>query len=225
MGRGDIIAIAARAADATASGKPLPEEMADLAGRRFDLAIPFGCEGSSPDDSAAPMRWHYDAAKQTLRVHVSVMEWKGSEWGVNSASAAGRVGEGFWVSRPWTSAESCAQHTGGAIPADMQPVTLPGQTLAVAQFKAAGAAQDDRARSRRSFDTVQRISPEKLNAAQGFRLRLIGRIGDALDGKPVRCVQPAGSEQRPICVVAVSIDELRIESGKSGDLLATWTMD
>src|SRR5690606_37213928 len=72
LGRADIIAMADRAADATASGTALPQETTALVGRRFDLTIPFGCEGSSPKDSAAPMRWHYDADKQTLRINVSV---------------------------------------------------------------------------------------------------------------------------------------------------------
>jgi hypothetical protein len=37
-------------------------------------------------------------------------------------------------------------------------------------------------------------------------------------------MQPAGSEHRPICVVAVAFEELRIENPASDDVVAVWSM-
>lgn len=39
---------------------------------------------------------------------------------------------------------------------------------------------------------------------------------------PARCQQPAGAEQRPICLIGVTFDAVAIENGASGDTVATW---
>lgn len=64
---------------------------------------------------------------------------------------------------------------------------------------------------------------EELDTSQGFRLRLTGRIAVMPGGSgPVRCQQPAGAEQRPICLIGVTFDAVAIENGASGDTVATW---
>src|SRR3546814_6063418 len=45
--RGDLIALAQRAADAFASGEAVPKAVAEATGRRFELLLPFGCGGPS----------------------------------------------------------------------------------------------------------------------------------------------------------------------------------
>src|SRR3546814_3997218 len=63
---------------------------------------------------------------------------------------------------------------------------------------------EERRRSDRSYETVQRMPPEQFSPEQGFRLRVTGRIERLPGGKAVQCIQPAGIEQQPICLVAVS---------------------
>src|SRR3546814_4712859 len=92
--------------------------------------------------------------------------------------------QGFWMSRPWSSAERCPHARGQAAATNGQPVTLPGQTLALAEM-----LPEERRRSDRSYETVQRMPPEQFSPEQGFRLRVTGRIERLPGGKAVQCIR------------------------------------
>ncbi|GGB37291.1 hypothetical protein GCM10011380_28300 [Sphingomonas metalli] len=221
--RADLIALASQASDALASGQPLPEGVADLAGQRFELRLPFGCRGPSEAGSDSPMRWRYDADAKALRVHVSPVVW--SSDGLRASedgSASDVVAEGFWIPRPWTASEACPPSQDSVAPTGADAVTPPGQALAVAQFSG-GAGQ--RLRDGKPYETVVRAAADEVPDGQGLRLRLRGRIGETADGTPVSCRQPAGPEQRPICIIAVTLNDVAIDNPRTGKSLATWTAD
>lgn len=216
LGRADLLALANIAADAFASGKSVPGDVDSAAGRQFDLVLPFGCSG--PNDLAATaMGWQYDAGTATLRVSATPVTWSGADWQVRQGDAVAPA-TGFWINRPWSGDERCPVRIGEAAPTGTVPVTLPGQTLAIATFGANGVLGHER----RAFETVQRV-PE-FDGSLGFRLRITGRLDRAVSGGPVRCVQPAGVEQRPICLIAAAMDEVRIENPATGVTVATWTI-
>lgn len=214
--RADLIALAQQASDAHASASSLPPAVTNAAGRRFELLLPFGCAGPSEEGSTQPMRWHYDEAASTLRVSVSPVTWRGEDWELDEAK--GLQAEGFWITRPWSSSERCPASAIQPSPAGTEPVTLPGQTLAIAQFSA--DTKGGLARDGRPFEVVKRVSPDAFDASQGFRLRITGRVDR--DFGPVRCIQPAGVEQRPICVISGRIDDIRIENSATDEVLANW---
>lgn len=220
--RADLIVLAQRAADAFASGNAAPKAVTAAAGRRFELLLPFGCAGPSDAGSNSPMQWRYEESSGTLRVSVRPMIWDGAEWGLDD-----RVGvdaaEGFWITRPWSSSGECPARAEQLAVRGVEPVTLPGQTLALARFFRAETDREGR-RARRPFETVQRIAPDKFDGSRGFRLRLSGRIDAIAAVSPIRCVQPAGTEQRPICAIGARIDTVRLENPVNGETLATWTI-
>jgi hypothetical protein len=216
LGRADLLALANTAADAFASGKAVPADVGSAAGRQFDLVLPFGCSGPN-DPAATAMGWQYDAATGTLRVSATPVTWSGADWHVRQGDEAATA-TGFWINRPWSGDERCPVRVGEAAPAGTVPVTLPGQTLAIATFGSDGALGN----GRRAFETVQRV-PE-FDGSRGLLLHVTGRLDRAVSGGPVRCVQPAGVEQRPICAIAAVMDEVRIEAPATGATLATWTM-
>ena len=218
--RADLVTMAAQAADAAASGAPVPDAVDEAAGRRFDLLLPFGCGGPAAGEGGAPLRWRYDEAEEVLRLHARPTSWTAADWDIGAATGIEAI-EGFWIARPWSSSGACPAGTGRALVTGSEPVTLPGQTLAVAQFLPGDARREAR-RGARPFELVRRLPRAALDASRGFRLRLLGRIGRVPGGGPVRCVQPAGIEQRPICVIAVTLDEVRIENAATGAVLATW---
>jgi hypothetical protein len=222
LNRADIISIAAQAADALASGEPLPEDVRATANRRFELALPFGCAGPAGENGQAPLRWRYDEDEEVLRLHVAPTSWRPVEWGVGENTGIEAV-EGFWLARPWSSDVVCPQRAHAA-PTGTEPITLPGQTLAIAQFFT-GTDRRAALRDDRPFETVQRVPLGQFDAARGFRVLLTGRIDRVPGGGPVRCIQPAGIEQRPICVVAVVLDEVRIENPIGAEVLATWPVN
>ena len=219
--RGDLLALAQQAADAFASGQSAPKAVTDAAGRAFDLTLPFGCGGPADADSGVPMRWSYDEDEQILRISVRSETWKGGDWG-SSGPADAEVAEGFWISRPWMSSPDCPLRGDRAMARGVEPVTLPGQTLAIAQF-AGNEADRDLHRGGRPYEIVQRVPKERFDGSRGFRLLVSGRIANPGASAPIRCVQPAGTEQRPICAIDVRIESVRIANPVSGETLATWS--
>lgn len=223
LGRSDLIELAAVAADATAAGQPARRSAAEIEGRRFELRLPFGCTGPEAADSRAPMRWRYDRDDQTLRLSVSPVAWTATDWWSDAPSAAVDAIEGFWIMRPWTSSERCPATRSAASSIGADPVTLPGQTLALGQiFYAEGARTGQR--SGQAYESVLRMAPEDFDAAGGFQFRISGRIAATRSGGPVHCRQAAGSEQRPVCLIAVDIEEVAIEHPVIGKTLAVWTV-
>lgn len=221
--RADLIALASQASDALASGQPLPKAAADLKGQRFELRLPFGCRGPAGAGSDNQMRWRYDAEAKALRVHVAPVVWSGADLGVpDDGSATGTIAEGFWIPRPWTVSDACSPSQDSVAPTGADAVTLPGQTLAVAQF-ADGTGL--RLHDGKPYETVVRAVPEEVPGNHGLQLRLRGRIGGTADRSPVSCRQPAGPEQRPICIIVVALDNVAIDNPQTGKTLATWSAD
>lgn len=208
------------AADAAAAGSGPAEALRDAEGRRFELRLPFGCNGPAGENSNAAMRWRYDAAAGALRVHVAPSTWTPAEWWANAAQPAIDAIEGFWIARPWTSSEACAAGGGGPEATGVDPVTLPGQTLALGEFFS--DARVDR-RDGRAYETVVRVTADELDMANGLLLRISGRIARAPGAGPIQCRQPNGPEQRPICLIGVVMDEIAIEHPANDETVATWS--
>ena len=266
--RRDILELARSAADAAASQQPLAQSVVDAAvHRRFTLYLPFGCAGPQPDDTAGMrdgLRWQYDAKKGVLRLHVAPQVWQAGQWWSGADVPELDAIEGFWISRPWSSSETCVANVPAAAPA-MQPAEIaastepqakdaaskpakpgkpvkaedeaaiasqvaavalspaPAPTLAIAQFFPPDASR--RALRRGApFESVIRLPPEKFRHSAGFRVKLTGRIEQVPNGGPVRCIQREGTDQRPTCIVAASIEEVVIENPATGETLATWTL-
>ncbi|MGZ8284416.1 MAG: hypothetical protein ACXW27_03025 [Allosphingosinicella sp.] len=223
LGRADLIALAAAAADAAAAGRDPGPEIAQADGRRFELRLPFGCTGPAGEDAAAPMRWRYDSKAEALRISVDPVVWTARDWWPAEAANGVEAIEGFWIARPWTSSEACPQGGERSAGDGMAAVTLPGQTLAVGQIFMAESGRGGR-RDGKPYGAVVRVAEGQLDSTGGFRLRISGRIARTGNAGPVRCRRPAGPEQRPICLVSVVMDEVAVENSASGETLATWSL-
>ena len=223
LARSDLIALAASVADAVAAGHDPADDVDDVDGRRFELRLPFGCGGPADENSNAPMRWHHDADENVLKIHVAPMVWTAADWWPHSPPPAVSAIEGFWIARPWTASEQCPARDEGPAAVGAEPVTLPGQTLALGHVISAEEAGEGK-RQRKAYEASIRVSREELDTSKGFRLRISGRIDRMPNGGPVRCHQPAGAEQRPICLIGVVMDEVAIENAATGKTLAIWTV-
>lgn len=223
LARVDLIGLAALASDAAAAGRAPGAEIGEAAGRRFELRLPFGCGGPASETSEAPLRWRYDDSAEALRIHVSPALWAAAEWWPASSPGGAGAVEGFWIARPWTSSEACPTAGEASGSTGAEPVTLPGQTLAIGQVLPS-PAENGVERERTVYDTVVRVPRGELDASRGFRVRISGRIARLAEAGPVRCRQPLGPEQQPICLVGVVTDEVAIENAASGQTLATWNV-
>jgi hypothetical protein len=126
--------------------------------------------------------------------------------------------EGFWVARPWTSSEDCPP--AGAAPASGQlPAASADQTLGIGQFFMPEDSRVGR-RDGRAYEAVQSVAREALELKRGLHLRLRGKLTRAPGAGPVLC--RALSHTRPVCLVAVTLDEVAVLNPATGAALATW---
>lgn len=220
--RADILAAVASAADATAAGLPLPQANLTLADRTFELHLPFGC-GPSTGSTWGQVR--RDSATSVLRINVTP-----ERFGQDTRIAATATDEtfdaieGFWIERPWTTAEACprpaptaaAEAPGSA--AKPQPAT--SQSVAIAQFFKPDAPRTSQRRNR-PYTYVGKPEPAESAPVGPMQLKLTGRITGFADGQPVHCHagDPAAA---PLCVVAVEFTGVGIEAAQSGDILTEW---
>jgi len=230
LSRSDIIAIANAAADASSSGSQLSESASAAEGSRFEVDLPFGCDGPAVEDSREAFQWRYDAKSSSLRVSVVPAVFEASEWlgepssDVGNAmptATRGEALEGFWIARPWSSRGTCESGGSTAIPLGIDAVTLPGQTLGLAEIFTEEGSRSAR-RGGKPYESVRRMDATDLKIDQGLRVRLSGRIARFPNGSTVRCRQPAGKDQRPVCIVAVSFDDVAIENPSTKETIATW---
>lgn len=231
LARADIIGLANAAADAQSSGQMLPKSVKGADGQRFEIYLPFGCDGPAPEDSGAPLRWRYDTDTSSLRISVTPVVFDPAEWlhkplssvGKDEPPTASEAIEGFWVSRPWSSRETCERGSTPTAAQGIDAVTFPGQTLGLAQVFGDEDSRNGR-RTGKPFESVIRLPAKDLNMEQGLRVGLRGRITRFPDGAVANCRQPAGSEQRPVCLVAVAFDDVVIDNPATQETLATWTL-
>src|SRR3546814_5273754 len=120
-------ALGRRAWGSFAAGEAMPAAVADAAGSRFELLLPFGCSGPSEAGTSLPMQWRYDEADGTLRVSVKPMMWSEADWNLDDRASTAAA-EGFWITRPWSSSGACPLRAGQAFSRGVEPLTLPGQT-------------------------------------------------------------------------------------------------
>ncbi|MEG3179408.1 hypothetical protein [Sphingomonas sp. LT1P40] len=220
LGRADLIALAASATDRFAAGGDPGEATRDADGRRFELRLPFGCNGPAEADSKAAMRWRYDAEARALRIHAAPVSWRAEDWWSTAPEGIEGV-EGFWLMRPWTGSDSCPATSDRPSATGAEAVTLPGQTLAIGQILSLEGTRRGR-RNGQPYEAVVRVPADELDTSKGFRLRIIGRVVAAPNGGTVRCQQPAGAEQRPICLIATAFEQVSVENAATGDVVATW---
>jgi len=220
LGRSDLLTAAAVAADAYAVGRAPPPENAGLVGRRFEIRIPFGCYGASPENSGVTLRWSYDAEKEVLRISVAPEVWTNIPWLRQLSGEDVEAIEGFWIPRPWSTSEACPTPEARMVLPPILPT--PTQTVGLAQFYEAGASRVHR-RDGKPYQTVEKVALDSLKATEGFRLVLSGRVDALPNGHPVGC-HSAGAELRPICLVAVEFNRVAIENPLSGKLLAEWSV-
>jgi hypothetical protein len=233
LGRGELLGVVDAAAAATAAGGAYPERAAALAGRRFALRLPFGCAGPEAD---ARSGWTYNAEREVLKISVQPQIWTETPWvrdlvGTEATEAI----EGFWLRRPWMTAETCppreaappaepaapAQPQAKPAPApEPEPAIAPApETVGLARVFQEGGSRLPR-RGGRAYEVTEKLPPEPPPGQGGFRLVLEGRIGAPEDGRPIRC-RSVHPDRRPVCLVLVEVDRVAVEAA-DGRQVAEW---
>jgi hypothetical protein len=219
LGLEQIIAAGDAAGRAYAAGAPPPTENAALIDRRFEVRIPFGCEGPTPEGVSDPLRWTQDAKQGTFKLSARPETWTDAPFAAGAtATPEIEAVEGFWIPRPWLASELCPAASTQS--SDLAALPPPRQTLGLAQFFRSGESRLPQRRGR-PYEVVKRVGSESVEGAKSFRLLLRGRVVALPDGQPVRC-HSEDSDYRPICLISVEYDYVAFENPAAGEILAEW---
>jgi hypothetical protein len=224
LDRGALIEAARAAADAYASGKPLPRTDApSIVGRKFELRLAFGCWGPATQDVGEVGRWLYDPKRKTIRITAHRENWSDVAWIAELAASEDiEAVEGFWIPRPWTRDEGCppVAPAVAADPAAQASAVSDAQTLGLAAFFARDGSRVVR-RDSKPYEFVQKAEADPGTAPRRYDLLIAGRVAGYGDGQAVRC--HAGSpRQRPVCLIAVDFESVALLDPRTGETLATW---
>jgi hypothetical protein len=188
-------------------GAPPPQVM----GRRFTIALAFGCSGPLAEGAEAALGYTLDPRQGAITLIARPEGWTDSAL-VRSISSAGayEAVEGFWVQPNPAAAQGCAA----------PPAAETDARIGLARFFPAGGSRAEQRRDR-PYRVTRKVDAPAAAFPQGFRLVLSGRIADWDDGPVIRCGAPA-SAAAPECLVAVEFDQVAFEDAATGEVLARW---
>lgn len=218
LGRGDIL-VEAQAAAAAYSVNSSFTGADPLAGRRFHLSIPFGCEGPQIRPGAAQAFYEFKPDERTVRLVARPATWTTLPLVQALKAPEIEAVQGFWIPHPWTNSEDCPKRREQPPPAVPTPPSA--QTLGIAQLFREGGARTER-RGERPYEHILKLGEnEQPPLADGFRLVLEGRLSTFPNGRVARCWSES-SDHQPMCLFAASFDRVAFESGSDGRLIAEW---
>lgn len=241
LGRADIVAALAQAGSAYAGGGPTGTSQM-IAGRSFEVKLPFGCAG--PDGSAIEglARWTWSQDRTSISLTLTPANLTRSPLVVRAGQAAtwDQV-DGYWIARPWLAGDTCPRSAKPAPtglvsatdaprppsvtgpPIEILTLALPPspQTAGLAVIQDAEGSRLGRREGEAYNFVVRRSGDQPVKPpADGFRLVLAGRIGSFPDGQPIRCASDH-SDRRPVCLAAVELDGVAFEDA-TGNRLSEW---
>lgn len=222
LDRRELLAAVARAASDYAAGVA-PAASNPLVGRQFDIRLAFGCEGAEtpPADGAGDglARWSWGPDRETIRLSLTPGDWARSALIAGAGQDQWEAVEGFWVSRPWMTADGCPSIR--ADPLASGPAAASPQTVGLAAVFETGGSRLGRRNGRAYAHTIRQAGDAPLIALDaGYRVRLQGRVAAFPDGRAIRC-RAANPNQRPVCVAAIQLDRVAFETA-TGGALSEW---
>lgn len=215
-----LTAVGRAASDYAAGAAAAPET---LVGRPFDVSLAFGCEGAeaAPVEDAGDglARWFRDGDPATVRLSLTPGDWTRSALIAGADQDTWDAVEGFWISRPWMSAEGCP--AGAADPLASGPGAPSPQTVGLAAVFEKDGSRLGR-RNGRAYAHVVRSAGDRppTPPEAGYRVRMQGRIAAFPDGRAIHC-RAARPDQRPVCVAAVQLDRVAFQTA-AGEVLSEW---
>ena len=221
MDRAGLLEALADAASAYATGTNSAGQDT-LVGRQFSIRSAFGCTGPDPRPAEAAgdglARWSRDEARGSIRLTLTPGDWSESALVAGAADGQWEAVEGFWIPRPWMTAEGCP----GVQPDPLAgPATPSPQTAGLAAVFEAGGSRLGRRNGRAYSYTVRgEGDAAPVRPSDGWRVLMEGRFVAFPDGRAIRC-RAASPDQRPVCVAAVQMDRVAFLTA-DGETLGEW---
>lgn len=218
LDRAALLDAVALAASAQVTGEATDATMPQLKGRRFELILPFGCDGPEPGDRELQKGWRYDASTEIFQAaYPSNIQISPDEDTATTASEpVARFAKSFWIERDWLREGVCVSHQ---VPADSDGSTPP-KTLAIAELAIDKAPRADD-REGAPYRLSKRLPPQQVPMAQeGLRLVIAGKLANNGDN-PIQC-KSVDPNQRPTCVILADIDRVAITDAGGVQVFGEW---
>ena len=230
MGREQLLVAAMRSASDFAAGIDDRKRQEELADKKFEFRIRFGCGGPGGPSSKNPFGWSFDEKTGTLKVRATPTLSTEDAPVKAIAGEAFETVEGVWIERPWLLASACPRIEPAASEAtatDKAPEETPelaegddrAASVGIAQFFTATGSRTMR-RSGRPYEATKRLESGHKPSG-GFDLILSGRLAPLPNGRVIACTRsPAGG--RPTCIVSVEFGKVWIERTDTHEQIAQW---
>jgi hypothetical protein len=213
-----LLEATARAASAHAAGKALDADSKDLAGRRFELVLPLGCNGPLPEGGPVENGWRYDLANGVLHVAFPSNVMGVSENLIESGrigGATGELGRSFWIKREWLREAVCP------LDGTQETADLIGDepSVAIAEIVEAEAPRSNDGEGR-DYRVSKRVDVDQAPDTQGLRIIVSGRL-TAEDNGPIQCLS-THKDRRPSCVILARFDRVALTNASMTQIYGEW---
>jgi hypothetical protein len=231
LGREELLVAAIRSASDFAAGIDDGERQKELAGKKFEFRLRFGC--GEPRGSLGEFAWSFDQKTGTLKVRAAPTLSTRDPVVKALAGEAFEAVEGVWVRRPWLLAVACPAVPPAPVDQPAETATRqaaqeeqgedslpePPKLVGIAQFFTATGPRTMR-RSGRAYEATKRLDPASKPTA-GFDLILAGRLAPLPNGRVIACTRSEAID-RPACIISVEFGKVSIERADTHEQLAQW---
>ena len=215
LGREQLLVAAMHAASAFATGSDDGTTQRELAGKKFEFRVRFGCDEAPANQGFS---WSFGPASGALKVRATPTLSSKDPPVKRIAGDAFETVEGFWIAKPWLVAAACPRADSG--PSSPAPEPQPdSQTVGIAQFFEGNGPRTMR-RSGRAYEATKKLA-QGDKPTRGFDLVLSGRLAPLPNGRVIACT-PAGQGDRPSCIVSVEFGKVWLERADTKEHLADW---
>ncbi len=218
LDRAALIDAASLAASAFAAGDMTNAKFRQFAGRRFELVLPFACNGPIAREEKLDRGWNYDSETGNFQLVFPsniVLPLEDESQSINDTEPTTRFAKSFWIERDWLRQGVCPR-----IP-DTSVVTGTAEapSLAIAEIADEDSPRADD-RDGQPYRVSKRLTAEQLPDKQGLRVVVTGRLASS-PKLPFQC-KSVHPDRRPICVILGRFDRLQITNASGSETYGEW---
>lgn len=218
LDRAALIDAASLAASAFAAGDMTDAKFRQFAGRRFELVLPFACNGPIAREEKLDRGWSYDSENGNFQLVFPsniVLPLVDEAQSVDDTEPATRFAKSFWIERDWLRQGVCPR-----IPdTSVMTGTAEAPSLAIAEIADEESPRADD-RDGQPYRVSKRLTAEQLPDKQGLRVVITGRLASS-PKLPFQC-KSVHPDRRPICVILGRFDRLQITNASGSETYGEW---
>lgn len=217
LDRAALIDAAGLAASAFTAGDMTDAKFGQFAGRRFELVVPFACNGQTAPDEDLERGWKHNVETGNFQLEFPsniVVPLPDAPQTDAKAETETKFAKSFWIERDWLRQGICP-------PVTTNDATGTAETpsLAIAEIADAETSRADD-REGQPYRVSKRLTAEQLPDEKGLRIIITGRLASA-PKIPFQC-KSVHPDRRPVCVILGRFDRVMITNASGDEIYGEW---